>query len=124
MKAVGAIKLRILDDFNRRMLDKDLDDHFEKVSKTAKKLFKQQVQTRREHNEKAIDEKIKSIKVHLAREEVVERERALQDMHENEEKAAKRLAEIEAKKEAELKKREDQYKVRRDQILKHLQDKD
>ena len=43
----------------------------------------------------------------MAREEVVERERALQDMHENEEKAAKRLAEIEAKKEAELKKRED-----------------
>ena len=43
LKAVGAIKLRILDDFNRRMLDKDLDDHFEKVSKTAKKLFKQQV---------------------------------------------------------------------------------
>ena len=40
MKAVGAIKLRILDDFNRRMLDKDLDEHFEKVSKTAKKIFK------------------------------------------------------------------------------------
>jgi hypothetical protein len=35
------------------------------------------MQTRREHNEKAIDEKIKSIKVHLAREEVVERERGL-----------------------------------------------
>jgi hypothetical protein len=45
-------------------------------------------------------------------------------MHENEEKAAKRLAELEAKKEAELKKREDQYKVRRDQIMKHLQEKD
>ena len=82
------------------------------------------MQTRREHNEKAIDEKIKSIKVHLAREEVVERERGLQEMHENEEKAAKRLAELEAKKEAELKKREDQYKVRRDQIMKHLQEKD
>jgi hypothetical protein len=40
LKAVGAIKLRILDDFNRRMLDKDLDEHFEKVSKTAKKIFK------------------------------------------------------------------------------------
>jgi len=62
--------------------------------------------------------------VHLAREEVVDRERGLQEMHENEEKAAKRLAELEAKKEAELKKREDQYKVRRDQIMKHLQEKD
>ena len=41
-------------------------------------------------------------------------------MHENEEKAAKRLAENEAKKEAELKKLEEQYKERRDQILKHL----
>lgn len=60
----------------------------------------------------------------MAREEVVERERALQDLHENEQKAAKRLAELEAKKEADLKKREDQYKLRRDQILKHLQDKD
>jgi hypothetical protein len=29
-----------LDDFNRRMLDKDLDEHFEKVQKTAKKIFK------------------------------------------------------------------------------------
>lgn len=72
------------------------------------------MQTRREHNEKAIDEKIKSIKVHLAREENIERERALQDIAQNEEKAAKRLAEIEAKKEAELKKREEQYKQRRD----------
>lgn len=45
-------------------------------------------------------------------------------MHQNEEKAAKRLAEIEAKKEADLKKREEQYKVRRDQILKHLHEKD
>ena len=60
----------------------------------------------------------------MAREEVVERERALQDLHENEQTAAKRLAELEAKKEADLKKREDQYKLRRDQILKHLQDKD
>jgi hypothetical protein len=54
----------------------------------------------------------------------VDRERGLQEMHENEEKAAKRLAELEAKKEAELKKREDQYKVRRDQIMKYLQEKD
>ncbi len=82
------------------------------------------MQTRREHNEKAIDEKIKTIKVSLAREEMLDREKALQDMHQNEEKAAKRLADIEAKKEADLKKREEQYKVRRDQILKHLQNKD
>lgn len=82
------------------------------------------MQTRREHNEKAIDEKIKTIKVSLAREEMLDREKALQDMHQNEEKAAKRLADIEAKKEADIKKREEQYKVRRDQILKHLQNKD
>ena len=124
LKAVGAIKLRILDDFNRRMLDKDLDEHFEKVQKTAKKIFKQQVQTRREHNEKAIDEKIKTIKINLAREEMNDLQRGLEDIQKNEEKAAKRLAEIEAKKEADIKKRELEYKIRRDQILKFSQFKD
>ncbi len=72
------------------------------------------MQTRREHNEKAIDEKIKSIKVHLAREEMIDMQRGLEDIQKNDEKAAKRLAEIEAKKEAEIRKREADYKIRRD----------
>ena len=79
------------------------------------------MQTRREHNEKAIDEKIKSIKVHLAREEMIDMQRGLEDIQKNDEKAAKRLAEIEAKKEAEIRKREADYKIRREQILKFAQ---
>lgn len=53
-----------------------------------------------------------------------EMQRGLEDIQKNEEKAAKRLAEIEAKKEAEIKKREAEYKQRRDQILKFAQMKD
>ena len=51
-------------------------------------------------------------------------QRGLEDIQQNEEKAAKRLAELEAKKEADIKKRELEYKIRRDQILKFSQFKD
>lgn len=118
LKAVGAIKLRVLDDFNRRLLDKDLGDHFEKVSKTAKKLFSLQQQSRREHNEKALDEKIKNIKLHLNREAQIEQQRGMEQLKKDEELAAKRLAELEAKKEEMIKKRETDYKLKRDQIVK------
>jgi len=124
LKAVGAIKLRVLDDFNRRLLNKDLVDHYDKVQKTAKKLFNLQQQTRREHNEKALDEKIKNIKLHLTREAQIEQQRGMEQLKKDEELAAKRLAELEAKKEEMLRKREADYRVRRDQIVKHVQAKE
>jgi hypothetical protein len=39
LKQVAAVKLKILDDFNRRLMNQDLQDKTEKVTKTAKKLW-------------------------------------------------------------------------------------
>ncbi len=94
------------------------------MQKTAKKLFTLQQQSRREHNEKALDEKIKSIKLHLSREAQIEQQRGMEQLKKVEELAAKRLAEIEAKKEEAARKREAEYKARRDQIVKHTQYKE
>jgi hypothetical protein len=41
MKQLTAVKLKVLDDFNRRIMDQDLGDRNEKAVKMAKKLFNQ-----------------------------------------------------------------------------------
>ena len=65
MKQLTAVKLKVLDDFNRRIMDQDLGDKNEKAVKMAKKLFNQVQSERVEHNQKVRDDKIKQIKVHL-----------------------------------------------------------
>ena len=65
MKQLTAVKLKVQNDFNRRLMDQDFNDKSEKAVKMAKKLFNMRQQERVEHNQKVRDEKIKSIKVHL-----------------------------------------------------------
>ena len=55
-RAVGAVKLRILDDFMRRQMDKELSGKVEKASRIAKQLFTLSVKTRTEQNLKGRDE--------------------------------------------------------------------
>jgi hypothetical protein len=68
LKQLTAVKLKVLDDFNRRIMDQDFSDKTDKAVKMARKLFTMRQQERVEHNQKVRDEKIKSIKVHLERE--------------------------------------------------------
>lgn len=68
MKQLTAVKLRVLDDFNRRIMDQDLGDKNEKAVKMAKKLFNLRQEERVQHNLKARDEKIKACKMHVQRE--------------------------------------------------------
>jgi hypothetical protein len=47
---MAAVKLRVLDDFNRRLMSEDVTDKTEKAVKTAKKLFSERQSERVERN--------------------------------------------------------------------------
>ena len=114
MKQLTAVKLKVLDDFNRRLKDQDFSEKTEKAVKMAKKLFNMRQAERVEHNQKVRDEKIKSIKVHLQREAADQMAQGLKELKKEDEQFQKRWAELEEKRKEYLIKREADYKVKRD----------
>lgn len=123
MKQLTAVKLKVLDDFNRRLKDQDFSEKTDKAIKMAKKLFNMRQQERVEHNHVARDEKIKKCKQHLQREEADQRQEGLKELKKEEEEFQKRWNDLEEKRKEYLNKKEAEYKVKRDQIMKFEKDK-
>lgn len=65
LKAIGGIKLQILEEFNRRQTDLELNLKHEKVTRSFLKNQATSCKERIEHNTKVRDDKIKSIKVFM-----------------------------------------------------------
>jgi hypothetical protein len=72
VKAVTGVKLKILDDFNRREMGRDLTEKAEKASRVARQLMTLSIKTRSEANAKGRDEKIRMIKISHQREAQIE----------------------------------------------------
>ena len=114
MKQLTAVKLKVLDDFNRRLKDQDFSEKTDKAIKMAKKLFNMRQQERVEHNHVSRDEKIKKCKQHLQREEADQRMEGLRELKKEEEDFQKRWNELEEKRKEYLLKKDTEYKVKRD----------
>ena len=65
LKAVGGIKLQILEEFNRRQMDIELNVKTDKATRIFKQYQTTSCKNRTEHNTKVRDDKIRSIKVFL-----------------------------------------------------------
>ena len=50
IKAVTSVKLKIMDDFKRREMDRDLTGKNDKASRTARQLLSLSMKSRAEHN--------------------------------------------------------------------------
>ena len=68
VKAVTGVKLKIMDDFKRREMERDLTMKYEKASRTAKQLMSETVKARAEVNMVKRDEKIRLIRINQLRE--------------------------------------------------------
>ena len=117
-KALGSVKLKILDDFNRRQLDKDLSTRVEKASRMAKQVMTLSLKSRSEHHTKGRDEKIRMIKINQQREAMIEQDREMKRLRKEEDEIARRLQEIEAKRLDEIRKRELEYRQKREAVVK------
>ena len=90
-KAVTSVKLRILDDFNRRQMDLDFTVKADKASRAAKQLMTLSAKTRTDNHSHRRDEKIRLIRINQAREVAIEQDREMKRIRKEEEEANARL---------------------------------
>lgn len=124
LKAVNGLKLKIQDDFTRREKKRELTVREDKASRAAKQVVSESMRQRHEHNLKHRDEKIRMIKASLTREAQIEQDREMKRIRRADADARRRIQEIEAKMWEEVKKREHDYKTKREAIVRFGQQKE
>ena len=123
-KAVTGVKLKIADDFARRQMDRELAEKNEKASRAARQMMMLSMKARSEQNHKGRDEKIQKIKYTLAKEAQIEQDREMRRLRKEEEETRKRLKELEEKRDEEIRKREIDYKAKREALLRFSMNKE
>lgn len=123
-KAVTGVKLKIADDFARRQMDRELAEKNEKASRAARQMMMLSMKARSEQNHKGRDEKIQKIKYTMAKEAQIEQDREMRRLRKEEEETRKRLKELEEKRDEEIRKREIDYKAKREALLRFSMNKE